>query len=51
MPQVSIIQFQTHTALGTIPKEIIYEDYRDVDGVKIPLQMITRGATDRSRYV
>jgi hypothetical protein len=41
---------ETQTVLGTIPGEIVFEDYRDVDGVKIPFQLITRTPTDRSHY-
>ena len=36
----------THTPLGDYPYETVYEDYRDIDGVKIPFRTITRSTID-----
>jgi Photosynthetic reaction centre cytochrome C subunit len=38
----------THTPLGDYPYETVYEDYRDVDGVKVPFQTINRSTIDRT---
>jgi hypothetical protein len=40
----------THTPLGDYPYETVYDDYRDVDGVKIPFRTITRNPNDRTGY-
>ena len=39
----------THTPLGDYPYETVYEDYRDIDGVKIPFQTISRSTNDSTR--
>jgi hypothetical protein len=41
----------THTPLGDYPYETVYEDYRDIDGVKIPFQTTTRNPNDLTRYI
>jgi zinc protease len=40
----------THTPLGDYPYETVYEDYRDIDGVKIPFQTTSRTTNDSTRY-
>ena len=40
----------THTPLGDYPYETVYEDYRDIDGVKIPFQTTSRSTNDSTRY-
>jgi hypothetical protein len=40
----------THTPLGDYPYETVYEDYRDIGGVKIPFQIISRSTNDITRY-
>jgi hypothetical protein len=41
---------ETRTPLGTSPNEITYEDYRDVNGVKLPYLVTIRGASERAQY-
>jgi hypothetical protein len=40
----------THTPLGDYPYETLYEDYRDIDGVKIPFQTTSRSTNDSTHY-
>ena len=40
----------THTPLGDYPYETVYEDYRDIGGVKIPFRTISRSPTDSTSY-
>jgi hypothetical protein len=40
----------THTPLGDYPYETVYEDYRDIDGVRVPFQTISRSTNDSTRY-
>jgi hypothetical protein len=40
----------THTPLGDYPYETVYEDYRDIGGVKIPFQTTSRSTNDSTRY-
>jgi hypothetical protein len=40
----------THTPLGDYPYETVYEDYRDIDGVKIPFQTTSRSTNDSTRF-
>jgi len=40
----------THTPLGDYPYETLYEDYRDIDGVMIPFQTISRTTNDSTRF-
>jgi hypothetical protein len=40
----------THTPLGDYPTETVYEDYRDIDGVKFPFRMITRNPASSTSY-
>jgi len=40
----------THTPLGDYPYETVYEDYRDIDGVKVPFRTIGRSTNDSTSY-
>ena len=40
----------THTPLGDYPYENVYEDYRDIDGVKVPFRTISRSTNDSTSY-
>jgi hypothetical protein len=40
----------THTPLGDYPTETVYEDYRDIDGVKFPFRTITRNPANSTSY-
>jgi hypothetical protein len=42
---------ETHTPLGDYPYETIYDDYRDIDGVKIPFRTTNRTTNDSTRYI
>jgi len=41
---------ETETPLGTMVNETSFEDYRDVDGVKLPFTIIALFMEDRIRY-
>lgn len=41
---------ETRTPLGTTPNEITYEDYREVNGVKLPYVVTIRAVNERAQY-
>ena len=41
---------EKRTPLGTSPNEITFEDYREVNGVKVPYLMTIRAANERAQY-
>jgi hypothetical protein len=40
----------THTPLGDYAYETVYEDYRDIDGVKVPFRTTSKTTSDSTRY-
>lgn len=44
------VHVETRTVLGREPSEVIFEDYRDVNGVKMPASIVGFAVTDRIVY-
>jgi hypothetical protein len=44
------VHVDRRTLLGPVPNDLIFEDYRDVDGVKMPYTLMVSSISDRAVY-
>jgi hypothetical protein len=44
------VRVEARTSLGVVPSEIVFDDYRDVNGVKMPWSIVIHAVNDRLVY-